>query len=220
MSHYHFTYKSGNAKTGPIPVTMTSADSCPPSCPLNGKGCYAQSGPLSWAWRKYVKLTLTQLCERIRALPAGTLWRHNQAGDLPGSGEQIDGAALRAITQANLGKRGFTYTHKMPKGRNAKAIAHAVQAGFAVNLSADSLSEADEFATLGIAPVVVTVSSGTAAVSYTPAGRKIVVCPAQQRDGVTCATCKLCSRADRTCIVGFRAHGSGARRIDARLTGQ
>lgn len=29
MTRYHFTLKSRNVKTGPIPTTMTSADTCP-----------------------------------------------------------------------------------------------------------------------------------------------------------------------------------------------
>lgn len=52
MNHtYHFTRASGNVKTGPIPVTTTSADSCPPTCSFKGNGCYAESGPLALHWR-------------------------------------------------------------------------------------------------------------------------------------------------------------------------
>ena len=42
---------------------------------------------------------------------------------------------------------------------------------------------------------------------HTPAGRRIVVCPATYRDDVTCASCQLCQRAERKIIVGFPAHG-------------
>lgn len=52
MNHtYHFTRVSGNAKCGPIPVTTTSADSCPPTCSFKGNGCYAESGPLAMHWK-------------------------------------------------------------------------------------------------------------------------------------------------------------------------
>jgi hypothetical protein len=52
MNHtYHFTRVSGNAKCGPIPVTTTSADSCPPTCSFKGNGCYAESGPLALHWK-------------------------------------------------------------------------------------------------------------------------------------------------------------------------
>jgi hypothetical protein len=49
----------------------------------------------------------------------------------------------------------------------------------------------------------------------TPEGRTIIVCPAQTREDITCATCGLCARADRRVIIGFRAHGSRARVTDA-----
>ena len=49
---------------------------------------------------------------KIAALPVNDLWRHNQAGDLPGDGELIDKPKLRQLIKANHGKRGFTYSHK------------------------------------------------------------------------------------------------------------
>ena len=48
----HITPRSGNAKTGPIPVTTTERASCPSTCPFYDKGCYAKSGPLALHWRK------------------------------------------------------------------------------------------------------------------------------------------------------------------------
>ena len=48
----HITARSGNAKTGPIPVTTTERASCPTTCPFYDKGCYAKSGPLALHWRK------------------------------------------------------------------------------------------------------------------------------------------------------------------------
>ncbi len=73
----------------------------------------------------------------------------------------------------------------------------------------NSPAHADTLADLGIAPVV-TVLPDTVqgnAELHTPAGRRIVVCPATYRDDVTCASCQLCQRANRTTIVGFPAHG-------------
>jgi len=40
-----------------------------------------------------------------------------------------------------------------------------------------------------------------------------MVCPAQTREGVTCATCKLCSRANRSVIVGFIPHGGAKKKV-------
>ena len=41
---YHLTKVSSNRKTGPIPVSTTTSDSCPPTCSLKGAGCYAEQG--------------------------------------------------------------------------------------------------------------------------------------------------------------------------------
>ena len=92
----------------------------------------------------------------------GTFWRHNQAGDLAGSGDWIDGRKLKQLTAANKGKKGFTYTHKHKIKQNHAKIKEANENGFTVNLSADSLDHADELKALGIGPVVVIVPADEA----------------------------------------------------------
>jgi hypothetical protein len=148
-------------------------------------------------------------------IPSGTYWRHNQAGDLPGAGDKINPVQLRELAQANRGRHGWTYTHKPLRANNVAAIKEANAAGFTVNISANSPSEADTAVDAGAGPVVCIVPPGTAPVSWTPRGRKIVVCPATQREGVTCASCRLCARAARSVIVGFPPHGTGAKRVAA-----
>ena len=217
--YYHITPVSSNKKTGPMPVTTTSSDSCPPSCPFAGGGCYAKSGPLALHWSKVSEGerggSLEDLTSFIRALPEGTLFRHNQAGDLPGEGETIDGVALRKITKANTGRRGFTYTHKYGKRGNLKLIKAANAGGFTVNLSANSPAHADELAETGAGPVVCVLDQATTQNTTTPAGRKIVVCPATVREDITCSTCGLCARANRSVIVGFPAHGTSKKKASA-----
>jgi hypothetical protein len=224
--HYHITLKSRNVKTGPIPVTTTSATTCPPSCPLSSQGCYAKGGPLAIHWRKVTEGkaggSLAALCDTIAALPEGTLWRHNQAGDLPGDGDTINRQAMCALIEANIGRRGFTYTHKPPAhADNATLIAYANNMGFTVNLSANTLAHADQLAALGIGPVVVVQDAieGTRADTVTPEGRKIATCPATYRDDVTCKTCGLCAVRDRKVIVGFPAHGAAKRAAAAIAKG-
>jgi hypothetical protein len=238
MTTVYLNLQSANIKTGPIPVSTTSAATCPPSCPLMGNGCYAGGGPLGILWRavsraragtavrlpsggKLVTLNWRSFCRAIARLPVGTVWRHNQAGDLPGIGDRIDARQLASLAASNRGKRGFTYTHKPtvgPHGRdNRRAIRRANAAGFTVNVSADNLGEADMLAKQAIAPVVVVLPStvsGNVKVE-TPAGRRVVVCPATYRDDVTCETCKLCAVRDRPVIVGFPAHGASHKRASA-----
>jgi hypothetical protein len=182
-------------------------------------GCYAASGPLALHWNAVSNGTRgtdwQTFVDQIAALPDGQLWRHNQAGDLPGDGSTVDPVALGELVHANIGRRGFTYTHY----RDADSLAwvrHANAWGFTVNLSANDLADADRLADTGAGPVVVVLSSDHTDNTVTPSGRKVVVCPATQRDDVSCATCQLCQR-QRTTIVGFPAHGSRKRVIDIRM---
>lgn len=215
MSHYHFTPKSANVKTGPLPTTTTAANTCPPSCAMFNT-CYAKGGPQAMHWNKVTAGerggSLTDLCASVAALPENQLWRHNVSGDLPGIGERINGRDLQRITAANKGKRGFTYTHKRPHiADNAAHIQRANRDGFTINLSANTLEEADEFYALGIAPVVTVLPVEQTENVLTKSGIRVVVCPATQRDDITCATCKLCSVQRRGVIVGFPVHGSRKR---------
>ncbi len=125
----HLTPKSKNEKTGPIPVSTTEAQTCPAACPFNNAnegGCYAESGPLKMHWMKVSDKargdTWSVFTGKIASLKADTLWRHNQAGDLPGRNDQLDATACMELTQANDGKRGFTYTHYDVLGSKRKRM--------------------------------------------------------------------------------------------------
>lgn len=214
--------RSKNRKTGLIPVSTTDMASCPTSCPHMDRGCYAGYGLLGALWKEVAELGLPwdAFCAQVAALPAGTLWRHNDAGDLPGPGDALDRAALARLVRANRGRRGFTFTHKqLRSAADRRAVAAANAAGFVVNLSADDLGHADELAELGIGPVAVVLPANAAserAPIRTPAGRRVVVCPAVT-SGLTCATCRLCAKPRRA-VVGFPAHGQAAALVSLRAT--
>ena len=215
MQTFKFVSKSSNAKTGPIPVVYSSRSTCPDRCAHKGAGCYAEYGPISIQWRKVDQtgIDLEQLCESIRTIPIGSLWRYGVAGDLPGQGETLDRQALDKLVRANRGRRGFTYTHKLT---DLDAIRDATARGFTVNVSADSVALADHYYAQDL-PVTVVVPRDAPEVTYTPEGVRIVVCPAQTRQDVTCQICGLCAVASRRAIVGFRAHGVGAGKVEKRL---
>lgn len=202
--------RSGNRKLGGLPASITSRDSCPPSCSFYGHGCYAEYSFLAAHWRRVGRRgrSWARFCDDVASLPDGQLWRHNEAGDLPGKGDRIDSAALWRLVWANSGRRGFTFTHKptLTSARNQIDVAAANMSGFTVNLSADNLHEADRLHALGIAPVVVVLPSDASVRVRTPGGRRVTVCPAETR-GLTCAECELCAIPTRRTIVGFRAHG-------------
>lgn len=216
------TLKSRNEKTGDIPVSTTTFETCPDACPLRQNGCYAGNGPLNLYWQKVTTgqagVAWPVFVQQVASLPAGTLWRHNQAGDLPGNRINIDAMALKQLTRANDGKNGFTYTHYdvVNNRRNREAVARANKAGFTINLSANNLKHADALAKTQAGPVVVVLPStvhGNVKLE-TPEGRKVVVCPATYRDDVSCKSCGLCARL-RDAIVGFPAHGVQKKRADA-----
>ena len=214
------TLKSRNAKTGPIPVSTSSMLSCSTACPFMLSGCYAAGGPLAIIWRKVTDGTAggtwDRFIETVKTFPVGQLWRHNQAGDLAGVGDNIDLGALRQLVDANRGKRGFTYTHKpMAHGDNIAAVREANQGGFTVNLSGNTLEHADELSDLDIGPVVVVLPSDQMTATKTPAGRAVAICPAVLSDSVTCKSCGLCAIADRKAIVGFPAHGAAHKKASA-----
>ena len=128
---------------------------------------------------------------------------------------------LEQLASANVGKRGWTYTHKPVSGDsnestcNRAAVRSANERGFTINLSADNLAEADELKTADCGPVVVVLPADSPLAMSTPGGHKVVVCPAQRPDSAaTCATCGLCQR-QRSVIVGFLAHGTQARAASA-----
>jgi len=212
----HLTIKSRNVKTGPMPVSTTTAESCPPSCAMFA-ACYAKGGPLAIHWRNVTNglagMAWNSFCEAIASLPMGTLWRHNQAGDLPGIGDTIDSAALSELVVANSGRRGFTYTHKPTSPENLVFIRAANEAGFTINLSANTLEEADSYSDTGLPVVVVLdVAEGERHDVLTPQGRKVATCPATYLDDVSCQSCGLCAVQNRKVIVGFPAHGTYKRK--------
>ena len=215
-----YALRSNNKKTGPILVTMTSAGTCPSSCPLKNRGCYAEQHMTAIHWRRVSKgnygLTWTEFVRLIDELPDGTLWRHNEAGDLPGTDNEVDYSKLSALVLANSNKRGFTYTHKPLTPLNIIAFKKSTKHGFTINISTDTLEAADTAANWGLPVVTVLPHDAPVKGNTTPQGRTVVVCPAEVHDHVTCSTCKLCAVGNRKCIVGFRAHGDRKKQITER----
>ena len=220
MSNYHLTKISNNAKTGPIAVSTSSKSTCPDDCPIKEKGCYADSGPLKLHWDKISAgtrgVSFDDFLLQVQALPINSEYRHNQAGDLPGEHGQIDAPKLARLT-ATIKKRklkAFTYSHYnvLTNLNNRLAIKQANDQGFTINLSANHISEVDNLLALNIAPVAVIMPINAPKVSYTAAGNKVVICPAQTNDETRCIDCMLCAKKDRSFSVGFLPHGTGAKK--------
>jgi hypothetical protein len=252
LMRVQFTAVSRNAKTGPIPTSIVERASCWPGCALFENGCYAESGALGMHWNRLSRGlaggSWSEFCAKVAALRPGRLWRHAQAGDLPGYGPQIDGKLLEELIAANTGKTVIAFTHKPVLDDNPVAIENrrlitaALEAGFTINLSADNAVLADKLAELGIAPVVTVLGRDYARRAvrhrfkrrrdewsetvgewrdriaslprYTPAGRRIAVCPATY-SATTCKTCGACAQV-RGAVIGFPAHGAW-RQVEAAM---
>lgn len=220
---FHLTPKSANVKTGPIPVSTSSAATCPSAdiCPFKGNGCYAESGPLAIHWAAVTAGTRGTLwgefLVRVAALPVGQIWRHNQAGDLYKPATKLGRLMLDALVEANRGRRGFTYSHHKRTPAVVQAFRAATANGFTVNASCHSEGEADAAMADGLRAAFV-VPAGESRVSWTTAGgNRAVVCPAQRIDGITCETCQLCQRRPSHIAVAFKAHGRSWRAVEAAL---
>lgn len=208
--NFHFTRSSSNSKTGPIPVTTTSMDSCPTTCTFF-KGCYAKSGPILMHWKAVSNGTRggtkEELFEKIKDLPKNQLWRMNQAGDLPHRNGNIDENFMDGLIKANHKKNGFTYTHHILNEHNIKEIKKANENGFTVNISANNIEEAAQASSLRI-PIVCVVPSDIKETHFIHKGSKFLVCPATYREKMNCEKCGLCQKKDRKYIVAFPAHGT------------
>jgi len=218
---FHITPKSKNVKVGKMAVTTSTATTCPTSCPFKSNGCYADSGPLKLHWDKVTREERgddwSTFIDKIKDLPTGSKWRHNQAGDLPGDMEKLDDEKCIQLAKANKGKRGFTYTHYdvLDNFQNAITVNIMNHLGFTVNVSANNLEHADKLCDLNIAPVATVLPIEQTTNTVTPKGRKVVVCPATYKDDVSCASCMLCEKWDRNVVVGFPAHGTSKKKASA-----
>jgi hypothetical protein len=223
MAHwYHLTKKSSNKKTGPIAVSTTSKDSCPSTCPLKGNGCYADSGPLRLHWDKVSDgprgVNLETFIDQLKSLPDGSCFRLNQAGDLPHYSGFIDYKALELITNACAERKltAWSYTHhRVDNTHNLEVIQKANAEGLTVNISAHSQQHAAECHKQGL-PAVCIVPKNETRKNWEHDGVKFLVCPAQWSEK-NCAECKLCSVADRSCVVAFKAHGTQAKKVEQTI---
>lgn len=218
-----FTPVSQNRKLGPIPASKTSAETCPPSCAWFNNGCFGEASFTRMWWRKVHKMgiTWTEFIDEIRSLQPGTVWRHNTVGDLPGEGEELDTAKVIELAEASAHTKGFTFTHKKRFTHPYDVLpflAYVCSKGLTVNLSCDSMEEADiVLAQTWHPPVTVVLPEDQEGNFFrTPAGNRGIVCPAVTKH-LTCKECKICSVPNRKSIVGFPAHGNLKEQMTVQL---
>jgi hypothetical protein len=127
-------------------------------------------------------------------------------GDLVSADGSFDIGHVRAI--AAVGKdvdlKVFGYTHAWPI-MTAGDVMRVRAAGYVLNASCETEADVSRAVSLGM-PSVITGDAWEE--GSIVAGRRIVTCPAQTREDVTCASCGLCAKPDRSCTVRFLIHGT------------
>ena len=218
-----FVELSRNAKTGPAAATYapTSA-TCPKSCPLAGRGCYAEGGHVGLVVRRLNAAaeghTPLQVAKaEAAAIDAGRAF--GQPLRLHVSGDCRTEPAARAVSAAATrwrmrgGGQVWTYTHAW------RRVSRGAWAGVSVLGSCDHPSQGLAALSRGYAPAV-TVSHHTSDRATVAHGVEWIPCPAQTR-GVTCSQCRLCWNADVRERAGqgiaFAAHGFKGGQLARRL---
>jgi hypothetical protein len=213
---WHIKTISHNLKTGPIAVTTHERSTCPDSCGLKDKGCYAELGPLYLHWQKVSEgdrgTDFDQFLRELRALPRKSKLRLAQAGDLPQKNGHIDRDRTIAIAKAVRHLETIAYTHHALNSELLETIAEARRYNLVINVSADSPIQAARIKRDKKSLNVVTVLPISAPNVQTIDGVKIVACPAEKTERINCSNCMLCAK-NRDYVIGFRAHGIRKKKV-------
>lgn len=207
--------RSGNEKTGQTATTYVSRESCR-GCPL-WDVCYGTGGKVS--------MVLQDLERRAQADKLGPMeLAHEEAAQLdgmdgkrpcrlhvtgdckwPAAARIVAGAAARY--RARHGQAVWTYTHFWAD------VPRAEWGEVSVLASCETAGEVRAAHARGYATA--TVEGQDIAETLKSDGFRVIPCPAQTRDNVNCASCRLCWRDGllkrNKLVVSFAAHGFRAR---------
>jgi hypothetical protein len=195
------------------------ASTCPSTCELKSKGCYAElsyTGIVSRRLDKEAKkLSPLQVARNEAAaidasykggkVPDGTILRLHVSGDsrVRAGVKLIDHAVKRWVKRG--GRVAYSYTHAW------RTVPRELWASTSTLASVDSIKDVEAARANGYAPAMV-VNEHISEKAYVLEGNptKWVPCPNQTR-GTTCQKCGLCFNSDRLYKGGFgiafAAHG-------------
>jgi hypothetical protein len=156
---------------------------------------------------------------KLKELPEGSAFRHNQAGDLPHNNGKISETFIRKMIVNVKHLRAYTYTHHSLKvGENLSLIRKANRAGFMINVSCESETQVDDAIAHNLPAVMVAKSTESRTTWHTKGGNVVVVCPAQRSDTVTCNDCMLCHKRGKKVAIAFLAHGTSKKKAESNLS--
>lgn len=225
---------SGNTKimgSKKVDATYASIESsCPSSCSLKEKGCYAQLSFVGMQVRRLDREADGTSALQVARAEAKAIDDSYRGGDVPkgrdlrihvaGDSRTIAGTKLINNAIGRWKKRGggsaWSYTHCW------KSIPRAEWNNVSILASVASIDEVAEARQQGYAPAIV-VPEHTTDKAYLLEGSDVkwIPCPAQTRD-VGCSDCRLCFNADRlyntNMGISFAAHGIKKNEIKRHLT--
>jgi hypothetical protein len=231
MNGVIYVSKSSNSKTsknGAIDTIYVSTRSCPKTCTLKDKGCYALVGTVGIHTSRMNREAEGMDSRDIARAEAKAIDNSYKGGPVPptnlrlhvvgdcksATNVRIVDAAIKRW-KARGGKKAFTYTHAWNK------VLRSDWANTSVLASIDSIEQASKAKERGFACSLV-VGEHASKKAYKIEGSDItwLPCPAQT-SGKTCEECKICMDADKLFRnnqgVTFAAHGIYKNIIKRRL---
>lgn len=207
---------SHNQKTGVCAATYAPIQTCPKSCPLRNKGCYAQEGNCGIHFRRIsrhaenqqVEVIARHEADQIRALPGHLPLRLHVTGDCPDNtcARIIAGACEEYITRYNMPV--WVYTHAW------RDVARESWGDISVLASCESVGEVLKAKRRGYRSALVTPLDLMAGhtIELIQAGIRPVICGhfAKQKQ---CVQCRICLREVNTCVL-LPTHGSRSKMVD------
>jgi hypothetical protein len=204
--------RSRNKKTGTCAATYRTQASCPLSCPLNalsgGAGCYGanvgKNGKDLFATpATYGATDYADLLALARTMKPRALLRLNVVGDFLRADGTPDTEYIDAANELHAARpdvRIIAYTH-------AWRVLSPGMFAFPVNASCETAEDVTSALAAGWQAVIIDGQD-----LGTVAGRRVLTCLAERKDGTQCVTCGLCATGKRTRpIVSFTAHGNAAK---------
>lgn len=227
MSPVTLVEKSQNVKIGNIAATYAPIEqTCPSSCELKDKVCYAQSSFVGIQNARLTKLarkgkyTARQLASiearMIDEMSSQDKYASGKKALPPlrlhvsGDSRTVSGTRALAAAASRYLKRGgkhvYSYTHAWKK------VPRKNWGEVSILASVDSVAEADQAYNLGYVPaLVVEKFESDKAFQIEGSSLKFVPCPAQVFDDMTCEKCKLCMITDNLYqskrAIAFAVHG-------------
>ena len=207
--------RSNNAKTGDISQTYSACTTCSASCPFKGHGCYGENFTTRINWKR-ANCTEKTLSDTMDEKGHTHIVRHNVAGDMckPGTSE-LDTALLHDLIKAwkATGVTAYTYTHADKVPMNFIKVQHAIEQGFIVNMSCETLEQV-KVCHENHVPAVLAVYDWTEKNKVTRRidGITYRLCPATYDKNITCRDCGKCWKSERKEVIVFPAHGIGKKK--------